>query len=173
MPRGFPLFVLCFIGLLVLIWGLLAVTHRDRRIETEITIAAPPEEVWRVLTQTNDYPLWNPFILQLAGTLAYDEKIEVTVRPPGRSEMTFTARIRAATPNQELAWLGGPPVPGIFNGEHRFLLEPLPGGGTRLRHSESFTGLLIGPLSNGVLDDTARGFEELNRALKARCEKRP
>jgi len=173
MPRGFLLFVFCFCVLVLLAWGVLAATHGNRHIETEITIARPPEEVWLVLTQTNDYPVWNPLILRLAGTLGVDEKIEVTVRPPGRDEMTFDARIRVATANRELAWLGGAPVPGLFSGEHRFLLEPLGDGTTRLKHSEKFAGILVGPFTAGMLDDTARGFEEMNRALKARCEKRP
>jgi len=85
--------------------------------------------------------------------------------------MTFNARIRAAAPNRELMWLGGPPIPGIFSGEHRFLIEPLSDGATRLHHSERFSGLLVGPLTDAMLDDTAKGFEAMNRALKERCEK--
>jgi hypothetical protein len=51
---------------------------------------------------------------------------------------------------------------------HEFLLEPVHGP-TRLRHRERFTGLLV-PFLTRTLRRTARGFEELNQALKQRAE---
>lgn len=172
MPRGFLLFVLIFIVITGLIAGALVLMQKDREIRTEIVIAAPPEAVWRVLTATAEYPSWNPFLVSLKGTLAHDEKLEVTVRPPGGSEMSFLARVLVATPNQELAWRGGVVVPGIFQGEHRFRLQPTAGGHTRFLHSQKFTGLLVGPVMNAMLDRTERGFAEMNLALKLQSEPR-
>ena len=59
-------------------------------------------------------------------------------------------------------------MPGLFDGEHAFMLEPRPGG-CRLRHEETFRGLLV-PLFGGVLADTERGFAAFNAALKRRAE---
>ncbi|WP_321478291.1 SRPBCC domain-containing protein [uncultured Paludibaculum sp.] len=173
MPRGFPLFVLAFCLVIFFCWIGLTITHEDRTIDTEITIAAPPEAVWRILTDTGNYAMWNPFILTLSGTLSDGEKLHVTVRPPGDSEMDFVVRIVTITPNRELAWRGGLAVPGIFTGEHRFLLEPIGDGRTKLKQSEHFSGLLVGPLFAGMLDRTEVGFRAMNEALKARCEVRP
>ena len=36
-------------------------------ISTEIDIAAPPNEVWAVLTDYERYPEWNPFMVKLSG----------------------------------------------------------------------------------------------------------
>jgi len=70
---------------------------------------------------------------------------------------------------RELRWLGHLGVPGIFDGEHYFQLQPGPDGGTRLVQGEKFTGFTV-PLFGGVLRKSEKGFEMLNQALKDECE---
>jgi len=156
----------------VLLLAVLALIQQDRELRTEITINAPPETVWRVLTATAAYPEWNPFLVRLQGRLAPGEKLAITVRPPGGSEMSFTPTVLAVLPNRELAWRGDLPIPGLFTGEHRFRLEPAAGGHTTLVQSEKFTGLLIGPLTRTMLDHTEAGFAEMNLAVKIQSESR-
>jgi hypothetical protein len=61
-------------------------------------------------------------------------------------------------------------IPGIFDGEHRFVIEPLPNGQVRFQQSERYSGVLV-PLFRGSLDrDTKRGFPEMNVALKRQAE---
>jgi hypothetical protein len=48
--------------------------------------------------------------------------------------------------SRTLRRLGHLLVPGIFDGEHYFLLEPIGQNRTRLTHSEKFSGLLVGLL---------------------------
>jgi hypothetical protein len=62
-------------------------------------------------------------------------------------------------------------VAALFDGTHRFTLEPTQSG-TKLQASESFSGLLVG-FSRGLLQRTQQGFEELNAALKRRAEESP
>lgn len=171
MPDGFLRVVAIFFVVIGLLLGALRLTQADRNIRTQIEIGAPPETVWRVLTGTGSYAYWNPYIVSLKGMLAPGEKLEVTVRPPGAMEMSFVARVVAATPNRELAWRGGIVVPGLFEGEHSFRLEPTPGGGTRVLHTELFRGLLVGRISRSILDGTEAGFSEFNLALKIQSEK--
>lgn len=172
MRRGIVRFLVILAGLIGVFLCVLAFTQKDREIRTEIVIDAPPEEVWRVLAATAEYPAWNPFIVSLKGTLGVDETLKITIRPPGGSEMSFTPRVLVATPNRELAWRGSLPIPGLFNGEHRFRLEPAEGGRTRFLHSEKFTGLLVGSLTTSALDRTEAGFVEMNQALKIQTERR-
>lgn len=142
-----------------------------RRIETAIDIAAPPVAVWRVLVDFASYPEWNPFVRRIEGEARVGARLRVTIQPPGRKPMTFRPTVRAAEPGRELRWVGRVLIPGLFDGEHAFVLEPS-GAGCRLRHEEHFTGLLAGAFP-GMLADTAKGFEALNAALARRVESAP
>ena len=135
----------------------------------EIEIDASTEEVWQVLAETGRYGEWNPFIPSLRGELREGAKLEVQIAPPGGKTMTFRPTVLAAAPGRELRWLGRLLAPGLFDGEHRFLLEPLADRRTRLVQSERFSGILVGALGR-TLDRTRSGFEEMNKALKARVE---
>jgi hypothetical protein len=76
-----------------------------------------------------------------------------------------------AEPNRELRWLGRLLVPGLFDGEHIFIIELLGAERVRFIQREIFTGMLV-PFLTGALDrDTRHGFEEMNQALKDRAEK--
>jgi hypothetical protein len=138
-------------------------------IETQIDIEAPPEKVWAALLDFASYPSWNPFIPAISGEPAPGARLEVRLRPPGGAGMTVRPTVLEATPGRRLRWLGKLGVRGIFDGEHRFELEPLAGGRTRFTHAERFSGLLV-PLLGGVLRSTERGFRAMNDALKARVE---
>jgi hypothetical protein len=140
-----------------------------RRIETDIDINAPAAKVWAVLTDFPKMPLWNPFITSIAGRPAAGERLTITIRPPGKSAITLRPTLLAVEPERELRWLGHFIVPGIFDGEHYFLLDPLDDNRTRLTHGESFSGLLVGFLA-ATLDATETGFNNMNAALKQQAE---
>lgn len=137
----------------------------------EIEIDARPGDVWRVLAETERYGAWNPFIRSLRGELREGAKLEVEIAPPGGRAMTFEPRVLAASPERELRWLGRLLVPGLLDGEHRFLLEPLADGRTRFVQSERFSGVLA-RLLGGTLARTRLGFEQMNLALAAEVEGR-
>jgi hypothetical protein len=139
-----------------------------RRIETAIDIAASPRAVWTVLIDFAAYPDWNPFIRRLQGEPTVGTRLEVTVQPPGSSAMTFKPTVLAAEPEHELRWRGRVLVPGLFDGEHAFRLEPIKSG-CRFHHGERFGGLLV-PLFGGMLKSTEQGFVAMNEALKRRVE---
>jgi hypothetical protein len=105
-------------------------------IRHEIEIDASPDAVWAVLADTGAYPEWNPFVRRLTGDLREGAKLEAQIAPPGGRPMTFKPTVLAADPGRELRWLGRLLVPGVFDGEHRFQLEPLPDGRTRFIQSE-------------------------------------
>jgi hypothetical protein len=139
-----------------------------RRIETAIDIAASPDRVWAALIDFAAYPDWNPFIRRLQGEAGTGARLAVTIEPPGGRALTFKPRVLIAQPGRELRWLGHFILPGLFDGEHSFRLEPT-ATGCRLHQDETFRGLLVGLLS-AALENTARGFEAMNAALKQRVE---
>jgi hypothetical protein len=58
----------------------------------------------------------------------------------------------------------------LFDGEHYFILEETAYGKTLLVQGENFSGILALILWGSMEQDTKNGFEEMNRAIKARSE---
>jgi len=141
----------------------------EREIRHEIEIDAPPAAVWRTLTSTADYG-WNPFIRQIRGKLAVGEKLQVEIQPPGGRVMKFKPTVLEAAPGLRLRWLGRLLVPGLFDGEHSFELQPLPGERTRFIQTERFSGILVG-LFRPTLDKTRDGFAAMDEALKTEIDR--
>jgi hypothetical protein len=139
-----------------------------RTIEHGIDIQAPVATVWQLLTDTDRYQDWNPFMPRLSGRLAPGERLTLTVRP-GTRTMTFRPTVLAVDGGTLIRWRGRLGMPGLFDGEHELRLEPGPDGCTHFVQRESFTGLLV-PLMPRVLEDTATGFAAMNVALRDRAE---
>ena len=85
--------------------------------------------------------------------------------------MTFRPTVREAVPQRRLRWLGHLLVPGIFDGEHSFTIEPLDAGGVRLVQQEDYRGILVPLLAKSLDRLTLPSFERMNRALKQRAER--
>jgi hypothetical protein len=83
--------------------------------------------------------------------------------------MRFKSTVLEVKPERELRWRKQLLLPGIFNGEHYFLLETIGSDRTRLTHGEKFSGILVG-LFGGTLSATEDGFKAMNVALKQRAE---
>lgn len=150
--------------------GVLFAIQQDRDVNTVIEIAAPPARVWAVLADTRRYPDWNPLIASIAGPLRTGAVIEVTLRLPAGTTRVVRPRLLAVEPGYEIRWLGDLAIPRLFTVKHKLIMTPAGPGRTRLRHEAEFRGLLVGPLADGLLAATERGFRAMNRALKARVE---
>jgi hypothetical protein len=141
----------------------------SRDIQDTIEINASPAAVWATFTDTGSFAAWNPFLRRANGELRPQAKLDVQIQPPGGRAMSFKPTVLVVEPERELRWIGRFIVPGVFDGEHSFRLEPLDSGGTRFTTAERFSGLLV-PILRGYLDKTQTGFEQMNAALKARAE---
>lgn len=109
-------------------------------------------------------------MVSLHGKVAIGERIEARLTPPGGKGMTFKPRVLAFTAETELRWLGNLLIPGLFDGEHQFLLEPIGGSRTRFVQREDFTGIFVPLLLRMVGESTKQGFEAMNAALKQTVE---
>ena len=84
--------------------------------------------------------------------------------------MQFRPTVLAVETNRELRWKGKLLIPGLFDGEHIFRLEPKPDGELIFHQSELFSGMLV-PLFRRSLDSATRqGFIAMNLALKREAE---
>jgi hypothetical protein len=138
-------------------------------IRHNLTIAAPAETVWRVLADFSAYREWNPFITEISGELRAGARLAVRIAPPGGTAMTFRPRVLEAAPPRALRWLGHLLLPGLFDGEHRFLIEPM-ARECRFTQEEEFRGILASLILRRVGAATEQGFAAMNVALKARAE---
>jgi hypothetical protein len=138
-------------------------------IATAVEIDAPPSRVWEVLADLPAYPEWNPFIVEARGKLAVGETLSLRMLLPGRDPVAIEPRLLAVEPGRELRWKGQLLLPGLFDGEHAFLLTPLPDGRTRLDHTERFGGLLLPIAKRMIYDATVQSFRALDAALAQRA----
>jgi hypothetical protein len=141
-----------------------------RELKTAIEINATPVKVWQVLLEFEKYPNWNPFIKSIRGNPIVGEKIEATLHPPGQRMMIFKPIILRVEDNRELRWLGHLLFPGIFDGEHVFIIESLENSKVIFRQEEKFSGILIPIFWKPLYQHTRIGFIEMNQALKKRVE---
>lgn len=141
-------------------------THKES--ET-IEIDANADRVWAVLTDADTS--WNPFIRSWEGSFTTGEKITVTLGPPDGRPFTFHPRVLVAEPGHSLEWLGRTGgIPFLFDGHHRFLIEPVGEDRVRFTQSESFRGVLV-PFFGGLFKKTSGGFRLMNEALRDRSQR--
>lgn len=137
-------------------------------------IDAPPAAVWRVLLDFPRYHEWSSFLVDIAGMAEPGTRLRITVQlSPDGSRYVFTPTVLQVTRPFALRWLGRLWLPGLFDGEQGFLLEPLGGGRTRLRHGGEFNGFLALLLWRRITAVTAAGFLAFNQSLKRRVESLP
>ena len=143
-----------------------------REIITSIEIESTPEAVWATLMDFDQYPDWNPFVVEIAGRPIPGERLTVTLQNPGGKAMGVSPTVMSADENRGFSWLGKLGAKGIFDGHHHFQIEPITDGSVRFTQSEEFSGILIPVLWKMLDSKTRAGFEAMNTALKDRVENR-
>jgi hypothetical protein len=138
-------------------------------IQSQIEINAPAKSVRAVLYRFDQYPSWNPFIVKVDGSVAEGRDVTVTVKPVGKDVISGTTTIISLNDNR-LEWRGSLAIPGLFTGDHEFIIEELDSGRTLFRQNERMSGIII-PFFN--IEPERAGFAAMNEALKQRAEAEP
>ena len=141
-----------------------------RELRTEIKIKTSVSRVWEVLTDFDRYPEWNPFVPDISGELERGARLNVLLTPPGQNGIRLKPVVRDVEQQKTFRWLGHLLIPGLFDGEHIFELEPLAGGSVRFVQREVFRGILVGLFRRMLDTSTRQGFMAMNEALKKRAE---
>jgi hypothetical protein len=139
-------------------------------LHSDIEIDAPEEVVWQVLADLDRYAEWNPFMRRASGRLQEGEQIEVYLKPPKGMGMTIKPKLLKVESRRELRWLGHLVFPGLFDGEHIFIIEPRAEGGVSFVQREQFRGILAPLMLRWIGENTLAGFKAMNEALKAEAE---
>jgi hypothetical protein len=139
-------------------------------VSTTVDINAPKQLVWDVLTDFATYPKWNPYT-KIEGTAQVGTKLTVHMGASGGRGTAFKPTVLAATPDDELRWLGKLGFGGIADGEHFFILDRNVDGSTRMTHGERYSGALVSLMKPFLKRQRNQsGYENFNRVLKQRVE---
>ena len=139
-------------------------------IRTEIAITATPARVWEVLTDFPHYPDWNPFVLEVEGTVRQDATIRYRFEMPRGVRIWTAATVPRFERERELRFSAHFLTPTLFRGDHYFALQPGAQGGVTFHHGEIISGLLF-PIVRLILRNFGPPmFLALNGALKQRSE---
>jgi hypothetical protein len=132
-----------------------------RTIHTEITIDAPPEQVWAVLTDWGALSEWSPTIQGVTGAVSDGAVVMVDYVHPGNGKLLHTEHTFLVEAG--VSYGRSDPVIGGVTDNHHYRIEALPDGRTRLVQDDVVDGGLLARLLLGT-------FMEFNTALKERVE---
>ncbi len=136
-----------------------------KAFESRITIQAPREVIWSVLTNAAEFPSWNTTVTKLEGTIAPKQKLKIfTTIVPGKG---FGAKVVELEKNQHMTWSFSAPL-GMFKGARTFTLTEKEGG-IEFHTREEFSGWMAGPITK-KMPDLQPSFDEWARCLKVRSE---
>ncbi len=145
------------------------------RIDRTIEIAAPPERVWRALTNAAELSAW--FQVQIEGDIAAGSEVWMTSVHPQHANGRFRVRFVELTSPQRVVWEWHPGAvdPAVdYSREPRttvtFALEPS-GAGTRLTVSETGFDRISLERRAKVYNDNSQGWTEVVVWLKNHVEK--
>jgi len=141
-----------------------------KKIMTEIIIDKDVSTVWKVLTDFESYPNWNPFVRSIKGEKSVGKKVFVTCKTASGKKVSFKPIVLKFETEKEFRWKGKLGIKGIFDGQYYFKLEELSKHQTKFIHGEDMSGILVSLLGD-KLDKMNLSFESMNQALKKECEK--
>ena len=132
-------------------------------VRAETVVAEPPDAVWRLISDIDSWPAWNPDVrsARLEGELAPGSTFRWKAGPG-----TIVSTLRSVEPEREIGWSGR--TMGI-DALHVYRLEPV-GDGTRVVSEESWAGLpvrLLRARMRRTLERSLRtGLEHLEAAAR-------
>ena len=164
--------LLIFLALLVAGIIYLAVAGSElQEITTEIEISAPPEKVWNILTDINNWQEWSPIIRNSRGTASVGSELTITMagKTAGEEGPTYSPVITALEAPVYLRWRAHMLAGFIFT-NYKVLKLEASGAGTRLIHKEMFKGLLAPVMCGQMEKGVPPMLNSMNQALKELAE---
>lgn len=141
-----------------------------RAIVTSIVIPQSVENVWKTLLDYKSYIEWSPTVQPSADFPEVGKHLKVLLKQPNGFKITMNPVILRKEENKELRWKGRLFIKGLFDGEHYFILNALDANTTEFTQGENFSGILVPFMKKMIDEDTFKGFELFNQALKKRME---
>jgi hypothetical protein len=143
-------------------------TESTFRLEytVSVAVAAPPDAIWRRLTDASGFPGWNTTVKSIEGDIALGNRLVIEVPiAPGRK---FKPKVVAFEPTREMVWADG--FAPMFTGRRTFTLAPNADGTTQFTMTEVFKGIML-PMIKGSLPDFRPVFDQYAADLQRACAK--
>jgi len=144
---------------------------RFQEIKTEIEITAPPQKVWSIISDINNWREWSPIIKESHGTAFVGSELTITMigKEEGKNGPKYNPVITELEEPNYLRWRAHMLTGFIFTNDKIIELEET-GSGTRLIHKELFKGLLA-PIFCGQMEKGVPPMlDSMNKALKELAE---
>lgn len=132
-----------------------------------VTVNAPVQTVWALLTDGPKFPQWNSTVISLEGRIALNEKIKV--KSTSAPDRVFTLRVSELAAPAKMVWRDGSAP--MFQGVRTYSLTATPAGGCTFHMEEVLSGLML-PMIKGSLPDFRPTFETYAADLKRAAEQR-
>ena len=134
-----------------------------------VTIDAPVETVWRVLTDFDRYVEWNPFTPYVDAELAMGARVDMRVAM-GPFRLKQTEIVCALEPPSRLAWRTTVGARWLLQAVREQRIESLGDDTCRYATSDAFRGVLMPLVILLTGGFVRRGFNAVAVALKRRAE---
>ena len=134
-----------------------------------VTIDAPVEVVWTVLTEVERYGEWNPFTPRARTDFAIGSPAHLRVRM-GPTTFGIVETVCAVEKPRLIAWQKTFGARWLLHALREQHLEPVDEASCRYRNRDRLTGvlaLIVAACSGGYM---RRGFDDVAEGLKARAE---
>ena len=158
-------FLLLLVGLILLL--LAGHLFAQKSVRSEVTISASPEAVWKVLTEVDDYPNWNPTMRVLEGAFQEGAEVKYEFTDGDGNKSEIGAKVKRVREPELINQSGG--ISGVITFNHFYRIEPVSAqpGLTRVIIHEEYAGFYVWFWNP---DSVERAYEKLNLALQDRVE---
>ena len=146
---------------------LVVARRKPRTICAELDIEARPNEIWEVLTQLQDYPAWNPYIVSMERELKVGNTMQATLVDKNGNRGILTPTVKTLENGQRIVMQNRIALGILLTANHIFLVTDNGNGTCTFAQCMECRGLLAGRVN---LDTLKEQFERMNTALKVRVE---
>lgn len=157
----------CVLGL----FYLFTQAYNIQSVTRDIVINAPKDKVWAVISNINGWAESNSAVNAASGEAELGSVISITMRGEkvGEDGPSFAPVINDIKPMSHFRWVAKMGASIIFHNEKLLSLEDIDGG-TRLTHTEYFSGMIVPLMLSWIDTGVPPILDEMNAGFKAAAE---
>jgi len=135
------------------------------KLEYRTGVRAPAEAIWRVLSDIEGWPRWNPLYTKAAGVIRIGAQLDLEVTLRGQAPRAIRPVIVEWVPNEQLHWrlsIAG----GLVKSTRYFEIEEA----SIFSNGEMFTGFMGPTVAKRLRGPIRDGFRDMGEAIKTLAE---